>query len=83
VLGGEVIIAKVLFIRGAYNYQRRQEMKIADKTSTVGFSWGLGLKVSKFQFSYARSAYHVVGSPNFITVMVDIDGFSKKKSVGE
>lgn len=82
VVGGEVIIGKFFFLRGAYNYQRRQEMKIADKTSTVGFSWGLGLRVSHFQFSYARSAYHVVGSPNFITVMVDVDGFGKKKTAG-
>jgi len=79
VVGGEVIIGKFLFIRGAYNYQRRQEMKVPDKLSTVGFSWGVGLRVSQFQFSYARSAYHIVGSPNFITVMVDFDGFSKRK----
>jgi len=78
VLGGEVNIGKVLFIRGAYNYGRRQEMKIADKPGTVGFSWGLGLRVKQFQFSYARSAYHVVGSPNFITITVDMDGFAKK-----
>ena len=83
ILGGEVIISRFLFIRGAYNYQRRQEMKIPDKLSTVGFSWGIGLRVSHFQFSYARSAYHIVGSPNFITVMVDIDGFSKKKTAGQ
>ena len=79
VLGGEITIAKVLSLRGAYNYQRRQEMKVPDKLSTVGFSWGLGLRVKQFQFSYARSAYHLVGSPNFITVMVDMDGFGAKK----
>jgi len=78
IIGGEIIIAKVVSLQLSYNYQRRQEMKIPDKTSTVGFSWGLGLRVKQFQFSYARSAYHIVGSPNFITVMVDMDGFGKK-----
>jgi hypothetical protein len=78
VVGGEITIAKVLSLRGAYNYQRRQEMKIADKVSTVGFSWGIGLRVKQFQFSYARSAYHLVGSPNFITIMVDMGKFAKK-----
>ena len=77
IIGGEVTIAKVLSLRGSYNYQRRQEMKVPDKTATVGFSWGFGIRVKQFQFSYARSAYHLVGSPNFITVMVDLDGFGK------
>lgn len=81
VLGGEITIAKVLSLRGAYNYQRRQEMKVPDKLSTVGFSWGFGIRVKQFQFSYARSAYHLVGSPNFITVMVDLDGFGSKTRV--
>lgn len=78
IFGGEINIGKVLFIRGAYNYGRRQEMKLPDKGSTVGFSWGLGLRVKQFQFSYARSAYFISGSPNFITVMIDVDGFAKK-----
>jgi hypothetical protein len=79
VIGGEITIAKVLSLQAGYNYQRRQEMKIPDKPSTVGFSFGFGLRVKQFQFSYARSAYHVTGSPNFITVMVDMDGFGKKQ----
>jgi hypothetical protein len=79
VLGGELTIAKVLSLQLSYNYQRRQEMKIPDKLSTVGFSWGFGIRVKQFQFNYARSAYHVIGSPNFITVMVDLDGFGKNK----
>lgn len=78
VVGGEVKIAKVLSLRGGYNYGRRQEMKVPDKTSTVGFSWGIGLRIKQFNFNYARSAYHVVGSPNFISIMVDMEGFAKK-----
>jgi hypothetical protein len=79
IFGGEITIAKVLSLRVAYNYARRQEMKVPDKLSTVGFSWGFGIRVKQFNFSYARAAYHVVGSPNFITVMVDMDGFAKKQ----
>jgi hypothetical protein len=79
IIGGEITIAKVLSLQGSYNYQRRKEMTVPDKLSTVGFSWGIGLHVKQFTFSYARSAYHLVGSPNFITVMVDMDGFGKKQ----
>jgi hypothetical protein len=79
IVGGEITIAKVLSLQGSYNYQRRKEMTVPDKLSTVGFSWGIGLHIKQFTFSYARSAYHLVGSPNFITVMVDMDGFGKKE----
>lgn len=79
IVGGEITIAKILSLQGSYNYQRRKEMTIPDKLSTVGFSWGFGLHVKQFTFSYARSAYHLVGSPNFITVMIDMDGFAKKQ----
>jgi hypothetical protein len=78
IFGGEVTIAKIISLQGSYNYQRRQEMKVPGKSATVGFSWGIGIHVKQFQFSYARSAYHLAGSPNFITVMVDMDGFAKK-----
>lgn len=78
IVGGEITIAKVLSLQGSYNYQRRQEMKIEEKPGMVGFSWGIGLHIKQFHFSYARSAYHLVGSPNFITIMVDMDGFGGK-----
>lgn len=80
VFGGEIIISKNLSIRGGYNYKRRQEMKIPDKTSTVGFSWGFGFRVSKFHFSYARSAYHLVGSPNYIAVTTSLSDFFVNKN---
>jgi hypothetical protein len=80
VVGGEFYIGKFLSLRAGYNYQRRQEMKIETKASTVGFSWGLGIRVSKFQFSYSRSAWHLVGSPNYITVTTNLSDFYRTKN---
>jgi hypothetical protein len=80
ILGGELMIGKSFSLRAGYNYGRRQEMKVDEKTSTVGFSWGFGFRVSAFQFSYARSRYHLVGSPNFITITADLGYFANKKS---
>jgi len=79
VLGTGLVIAKVVSLRAGYNYKRRQEMKVPTKLSTVGFSWGIGIRISKFHFSYARSAYHLVGSPNYFTFTFDLDEFGKKK----
>lgn len=78
VLGAELNITKFLSIRGGYNYGRRQDNGVASKMSTVGFSWGLGLRISKFHFSYARSRYHLAGSPNYITLTFNLQEFTKK-----
>lgn len=64
VIGGEFTPGKFLAFRFGYNYLRRQELKIKDKLSTVGFSWGLGLNTNWFSLSYSRSKFHLAGSPN-------------------
>jgi hypothetical protein len=79
VLGGELLLGKNFSLRAGYNYGRRQEMKIPEKLSTVGFSWGFGFRVAAFQFSYARSAYHLVGSPNFITITADLGYWADRR----
>lgn len=80
VIGAELIISKNLSVRAGYNYKRRQELKLSEKPSTVGFSWGFGFRVSKFHFSYARSAYHLAGSPNYIAVTTSLSDFLVKKN---
>mgnify|MGYP001805965292 CR=1 FL=1 len=78
VIGAEFQPFKALSIRLGYNYKRRQEMKVESKLSTIGFSWGVGLQVSKFNFSYARSTDHLAGSPNYITITTNFDTFKKR-----
>lgn len=75
VIGGELLLSKNFSIRLGYNYQRRQEMKVNTKLSTIGFSWGFGFRVSKFHFNYSRSTYHLVGSPNYITMTTNLSDF--------
>ncbi len=77
ILGGEFYIGNNLILRGSYNYKRRQEMKIPDKLGMVGFSWGLGIRLNRFHLSYSRSAFHVVGSPNYFTITTNLDSFGR------
>ncbi len=79
IVGAEFNITKGLSFRVGYNYQRRQEMKVASKIGTVGISWGLGIKIYKFNLAYARSAYHLAGSPNQITVSAKLSEFYRKQ----
>ena len=80
VIGGELLLGKHFSLRGGYNYMRRQELKVNTKTALVGFSWGFGIRISTFHLSYARSTYHLVGSPNYVTLTFNLSDFSKKKS---
>jgi hypothetical protein len=79
VVGGEFIPTKFLSIRLGYNYQRRQELKLDTHRAMVGFSWGIGLKISKFNFSYARATYHLAGSPNNFTLITNLGDFRRKQ----
>lgn len=67
-IGIELNISKNILFSLGYNYRRRHEMKINELPGTVGISWGIGLLFDKFQFYYARSAYHLAGSPNYFCV---------------
>ena len=78
IFGTELSITKNLMLRFGYNYRRRQEMKISNKPGTVGFSWGLGIKISKFHISYGRSAFHVTGSPNYFSLSMNLSEFYQK-----
>lgn len=83
VLGAELNITDFLSVRGGYNYGRRQDNGVSTKMSTVGFSWGIGIRISKFHFSYARSRYHLAGSPNYITLTFNLDELTKKRTAGQ
>jgi len=77
IVGGELYLGKNIILRGSYNYRRRAELKVDDKLGMVGFSWGIGIRVSKFKINYSRSTYHLVGSPNYITLAFNLDSFKK------
>jgi hypothetical protein len=78
IFGTELSLSKNLHFRVGYNYRRRQEMKIDSRAATVGLSWGVGFKISKFHLSYARSAWHVAGSPNYFSLSMNLNEFYKK-----
>lgn len=77
ILGGEMYIGKNLVLRGSYNYKRRQEMVIPDKLAMIGFAWGIGIRVSKFQINYSRSSFHVIGSPNYLSISTNLSNFGR------
>lgn len=81
IFGGEFSPGKrkIFSLRVGYNYMRRQELKVESRPGTMGFSWGVGLKISKFRFNYARAAYHLAGASNHISISTNISDFHRKE----
>ena len=77
--GGELSIGKHIQLRMGYNPKRRQELKVDSYLGMVGFSWGLGIKISEFKINYGRSTYHLHGSPNYFSFSTDFSKFYKKQ----
>ncbi|RPH32204.1 MAG: type IX secretion system protein PorQ [Bacteroidales bacterium] len=73
ILGVEFTPLKSFTFRLGYNYQRRNELKVEEKLSSVGFSWGFGVRISKFQLSYGQSRYHLVGPSKYFSICTDLD----------
>jgi hypothetical protein len=80
VVGAEILFSKNFHIRFGYNHLRRQELAIVDKSSTVGVSWGFGLRISKFQLSYGRATYHLAGASNVFSITTNLSDFYKRKN---
>jgi len=78
VLGLEFLPLKNFSLRIGYNYRRREELKIPEKSGASGFSWGFGLKIYKFNINYARARYHLAAVTNHFTLSINLSEFSNK-----
>lgn len=72
ILGMEVTPSKAFTIRAGYNYHLRQELKVEERLSTVGFSLGFGLRIKRFRLDYATTRYHIAGSSNLFSLAFNI-----------
>ena len=78
-IGTEILLSKNFHLRASYNFQRRQELLVDSRPRTVGLSFGVGLKISKFIISYGRASYHLAGASNHFSLAANIGEFGKKK----
>lgn len=81
VLGVELIPHENFYFSGGYNYQRRKELGIEEKTSTVGLSWGFGIKTSLLDLEFARASYHLAGSSTHLSMIVKWGNINNKRNI--
>lgn len=83
IFGAELMPGKNFFIRFGYNHQRRKELALPDDKGFVGFSYGAGIKISKFNISYGRAAYNIAGASNTFTLTTNFSEFIRKSKAVE
>lgn len=77
VFGIEIIPVKYLSLFFAYNHNIHQEMKIPQRRTFAGFSYGFMINVRSIQFGYSRNHYAVGAVPNNFTFCLKIDEVCK------
>lgn len=78
VLGVEMIPHKNFYLSAGYNYQRRRELEVDSKVSTVGLSWGFGINTSWMDIEFGRATYHLAGSSTNLSLIIRPDNIYKK-----
>ena len=78
VVGVELIPHKNFYFSAGYNYQRRRELQIESKVSTVGLSWGFGINTSWMDIEFGRATYHLAGSSTHLSLILRPDNIYKK-----
>jgi len=81
IIGVEFNIKKVVRLEIAYNHERQQELALTTKQSVPGLSFGLGIHIRQFDFSYGFQPMPQGTSLNYFTLSVNTAGFVKKKTV--
>jgi hypothetical protein len=76
ILGGELSLFKQVFVlRGGLNFQKRFNLSLPSFSTSNGFSFGVGLNLSKFSFNFSRSSFHVSGNFNSFNIITNLSTF--------
>jgi hypothetical protein len=79
VFGTELLLGENFHFDLGYNYKRRQEMKTVARPGMVGFSWGFGLRVSKFHIAFGRASYHLAGGTSHFSLTTNLSDFYRRQ----
>lgn len=78
IVGGELVFSKNFFFDFAYNHQRRKEMAFEGRKGFTGFSWGFGMRISKFHITYGNERYDLKGASNYFSISTNLADFYRK-----
>jgi hypothetical protein len=75
ILGGEIYPGQHVTLRFGYNYRRQKELAADTRPGLVGFSAGLGVKISKFNLNYGIASYHLAATAHYFSLSTNLSQF--------
>lgn len=75
IFGGEFLFGENFRLRIGYNHMRRQELRLADRAGLAGFSFGAGIRISKFRLDYGVARYHLAGASHHLSLTTRLHDF--------
>lgn len=80
ILGTEILISERLILLGGYNFLRSMELRLPSLSNGLsGFSYGINLKMPKFDFYFSRSNYQRSIAQNQIGITYKMTGKADQK----
>ncbi len=73
----EVLITKNIEIRAGFDYHKRKELALEQRSGIAGFSFGAGLLLDKFRLDYGFVVYSRAGFNNMITLSTNLSKWKK------
>jgi hypothetical protein len=73
----EILISKNIHIRTAFDYHRRQELKLSERPGVAGFSFGVGFYFKKITIDYGISIFSRAGTLNMLSLTTNFDQWKK------
>ncbi len=83
VVGVEFNIKKIVRVDIAYNHLRQQELRLTTRRGVPGLSFGLGVRIRQFDFSYGFQPMAQGQVANHFTLTIYTSGFVKRKPAPE
>ncbi len=80
-MGAELLLSKNFHVQLGYNYLLRQELRLQQSAAGAGFSFGLLLRLKRFELNYSRSKYHAAGGANQLTLASNLNYFRNRKNL--
>jgi hypothetical protein len=75
ILGLEFLPGKSFYLAASYNHRRHQELKMDGFKSMAGFSFGGGVKLSKFQVGFGMSQFQVGNYAYLFSISTSLNEF--------
>ena len=73
----ELLMTDNFHLRFAYDYHKRQELKLEARPGASGLSFGLGFMFKRINIDYGLSVYSSAGYNNMLSLRANIDNFKR------